>query len=369
VCRRPLLLFILALAGWLGWPAPAHAAGGALVMESSTVAIPGSQFRIDFTLSRGRYYGDSSPQLSFEISRGESDAAQLSGEIHMLQFELPPWALTTANGNRKAKLHAEGWLGRWGSMDMSFAASGAAISTSKDVGSCPSVPARVLSGKLKGKLTLKLPGIGDVHLTSIPVTVTDYPSLPSGCFSQTGPSCASGNATASDGSQLLAELQLDTFHAGPQPAGPEVTEFYVDASASSGGNSGLPPNVAVVGFLDSPQTTRPALVIHYLLLETTSPSLVVDSAAKSATLTASGPMASGTLSFLPTQGVAAGDCGDLTLVAGRVTGSLTVNFTWGGVRRFSGDSPATLTLGPTPSAPATPAAPAATATRSIPPDR
>jgi hypothetical protein len=358
--RRRLLLFVIALVGCLGWPAQALAGTGAIVFESSSVQVAGSQFKIDFTLSRGRYFGDSSPDLSFQLTRMGGGDSQLSAEIHMLQFSLPPWSLTMGGDNRSGQVHAAGWLGRWGSMDMSFVASGAASTASKDVGNCSPVLARVLRGSLRGKLVLKLPGIGNVHLSSIPVTLTDYPSLPSGCLAESAPSCTGGNATTSDGGQLLAELQLDTVFAGPQQTAPEVSEFYLDTSNESADTSGSPLNVAVVGFLDSPQQTRPALVIHYLLLETLGPALSVDSGAATALVSASGA-ATGTLSFTPTQGVRPEACGDVTFVAGRVTGSLSVDFAWGGSRQFTGDVAATLTLGPpapTPSAPVTSTAPA-----------
>jgi hypothetical protein len=354
---RRLLLLVAALLGCLAWPAQAFAATGALLLQSASVGIPGTDFKIDLTLSRGRYFGDQSPDLSFQLSRVAPGDSQVAAELHLLQFSLPPWSLAMGDRDRSGQLHAEGWLGRWGSMNMSFAASGKAVATSKDVGSCSSVPASLLKGRLTGKLVLKLPGIGNVRLTSIPVTLTDYPSLPSGCFAPTTQSCSRGNATATDGSQLLAELQLDTLFAGPQQAGPEVTEFYLDASNESAGQAGAPLNLAVLGFLDSPQQTRPALVIHYLVLETLNPALSVDAGAATALVAESGVPAQGSLSFTPTAGIAPIVCGDVTQVVGRVTGSLAVDFSWGGTRQFNGDAPATLTLGP-PSAPAPLAPPA-----------
>ncbi|MGZ4360216.1 MAG: hypothetical protein ACXVZW_10600 [Gaiellaceae bacterium] len=356
--RRRFLLLGIALLGCMAWPAQGFAASAALVLQTATVAVPGSQFQLDLTVSRGRYFGDASPDLSFQLARS---AGVTAAEVHVVQFALPPWALTTAGGPGSAQLHTEGWLGSWGSIDMSFRASGKATPDTRDVGSCSSVRVHVLEGRLVGKLVLKLHGAGNLRLSSIPVRVVEYPSLPAGCLSQAPPSCASGNSTASDGTQLLAELQLDTFLAGPQPAAPEVSEFYLDATDQSDSSSpGSASSLVLLGFLDSPQATRPATVIHYLLLE--SP-FSLNAAAATATLTGDGSLASGSLSFAPATSVSPRSCGDFLLVDGSVSGTMSASFSWGGTREFSGSTAATLTFVPSPAplAPGTPAAWAAAA--------
>jgi hypothetical protein len=353
--RTSLLVAVAALAGVT--PQLASAATSGLRLETtSLVKVPGSPLTLSLTLSRGPGFGGSAPPLRLQIARlaGDPASGTQQTELHEIAFTLPAGALVASfRKGMTLRLRTGAALGHWGKIDMSLVTTHPGQRGKERVSASCSAATTTFMGRLRGTFVLALAGMPTLRLRTLPIVLTEYPSVPA-CFVEAdggltgptigpplpigGPCSTDSEPAASPFTALYAGDTLLDENGALLPAGGSVF-FGSDLTVGS-----TQFGVSALGFLDPAATSAPASAYHVLVETRRTPIVAVD-ATGAATLTFAEQLLSGTLTYAPA--APPGPCDGETSSTGTLSGSLVGHFAWGGDRTF-GDGVAATLFAPAP---------------------